>query len=56
MVPSDGEDDAAFSPDGKRLVSRKWGKGADERGLRILTLESGAITRLTGSDYDTFPG
>jgi Tol biopolymer transport system component len=46
----------SLSPDGKRLVFRVWGKGADERGLRILTLESGAVTRLTSSDYDTFPG
>jgi TolB protein len=45
----------SLSPDGKRLVFRVWGPAADERGLRILTLASGAVTRLTGSDYDTFP-
>jgi TolB protein len=46
----------SFSPDGGRLVFRVWGKAEDERGLRILTLATGAVTRLTGSDYDTFPG
>jgi glutathione peroxidase-family protein len=46
----------SLSPDGKRLVFRVWGPGADDRGLRILTLETGAIARLTGSEYDTFPG
>ena len=46
----------SVSPDGKRLVFRVWGKGADERGLRILTLESGAVTRLTDNEHDTFPG
>ena len=46
----------SLSPDGKCVVFRVWGKGADERGLRILALESGAATRLTGNDYDTFPG
>ena len=45
----------SLSPDGKRVVFRVWGKEADERGLRILTLESRAVTRLTGSNYDTFP-
>jgi TolB protein len=46
----------SFSPDGKRLVFRVWGKGADERGLRILTLETGAIAQLTSNAFDTFPG
>ena len=46
----------SFSPDGGRVVFRVWGKGADERGLRILTLANGEVSRLTGSDYDTFPG
>jgi Tol biopolymer transport system component len=46
----------SLSPDGRRLVFRVWGQAADERGLRILTLETGAVTRLTGSEYDTFPG
>jgi TolB protein len=46
----------SLSPDGKRLVFRVWGSGADERGLRVLTLASGEITRLTSSEYDTFPG
>jgi TolB protein len=46
----------SFSPDGKRLVFRVWGKGADERGLRLLTLETGAVTRLTSDEHDTFPG
>lgn len=46
----------SISPDGKRLVFRVWGPGPGERGLRVLTLETGAITRLTSSEYDTFPG
>jgi len=46
----------SLSPDGKRLVFRVWGQGADERGLRILTLASGTVTHLTDSGYDTFPG
>ncbi|HEU4877910.1 MAG TPA: hypothetical protein VFT21_00565 [Gemmatimonadaceae bacterium] len=46
----------SLSPDGQRLVFRVWGKGSDERGLRILTLKSGAVTRLTGDEHDTFPG
>lgn len=46
----------SFSPDGKRLVFRVWGEGSGERGLRILTLESGTVTRLTGNEHDTFPG
>jgi TolB protein len=42
----------SLSPDGQHLVFRVWGT---ERGLRILSLGDGAVTRLT-SDYDTFPG
>ena len=45
----------SLSPDGKRLVFRVWGNGADERGLRLLTLETGAVTRLTDDEHDTFP-
>jgi Tol biopolymer transport system component len=45
----------SISPDGKRLVFRVWGPGPEERGLRVLTLETGAMTRLTSSEYDTFP-
>jgi TolB protein len=43
---------ASWSPDGKKLVFRVTGDG--ERGLRILTLETGKVTALT-NDYDTFP-
>jgi Tol biopolymer transport system component len=46
----------SLSPDGSRLVFRVWGQGADERGLRILTVATGAVTPLTSSEYDTFPG
>lgn len=46
----------SFSPDGKRVVYRVWGPGPDQRGLRILDLETSTTTRLTSSDYDTFPG
>jgi len=46
----------SFSPDGKRVVFRVWGESAAERGLRILTLETGAITELTSGEFDTFPG
>jgi Tol biopolymer transport system component len=42
----------SWSPDGRQVVYRVMGEG--EEGLRILTLESGKITKLT-SDYDTFP-
>ena len=41
-----------FSPDGKRIVFRVWGK--NERGLRILDLNSGNVTVLT-SQRDNFP-
>jgi Tol biopolymer transport system component len=50
-----GADNNAFpsySPDGNRLVFRSFGK--DGQGLRIMNLESKAVTTLT-SDYDNFP-
>jgi TolB protein len=52
---TDGKASSGFpswSPDGRQVVYRVMGEG--EEGLRILTLESGKITKLT-SDYDTFP-
>jgi Tol biopolymer transport system component len=42
---------SSFSPDGKRLVYRVLGT---ETGLRILSLENGAVTKLTG-EVDNFP-
>ncbi len=42
----------SFSPDGKRLVYREFDK--DSYGLRILNLESRAISKLT-DQYDNFP-
>lgn len=50
-----GADNNAFpsySPDGSRIVFRKFGK--DGQGLRIMNLETRAVTTLT-SDYDNFP-
>ena len=50
-----GTDNNAFpsySPDGNRLVFRSFGK--DSQGLRIMNLETKAVTTLT-SDYDNFP-
>jgi TolB protein len=50
-----GTDNNAFpsySPDGNRLVFRTFGK--DGQGLRIMNLETRAVTTLT-SDYDNFP-
>jgi len=50
-----GTDNNAFpsySPDGNRLVFRIFGK--DGQGLRIMNLETRAVTTLT-SDYDNFP-
>ncbi len=50
-----GADNNAFpsySPDGNRLVFRTFGKNG--QGLRIMNLESKAVTTLT-SDYDNFP-
>ena len=50
-----GPDNNAFpsySPDGTRLVFRTFGK--DGQGLRIMNLETRAVTTLTG-DYDNFP-
>jgi Tol biopolymer transport system component len=46
----------SISPDGTRLVFRVWGAGSEERGLRVLTIATREITRLTSSAYDTFPG
>ena len=46
----------SLSPDGKRVVFRVWGSGTNDRGLRILTLDTGRITALTEDAYDTFPG
>jgi TolB protein len=42
----------SFAPDGKRLVFRTF--DADGYGLRILNLETKAVTALTG-EYDNFP-
>lgn len=42
----------SYSPDGNRLVFRTFGK--DGQGLRIMNLETRAVTTLT-SDYDNFP-
>jgi Tol biopolymer transport system component len=50
-----GADNNAFpsySPDGNRLVFRTFGKNG--QGLRIMNLETKAVTTLT-SDYDNFP-
>jgi len=50
-----GEDNNAFpsySPDGRRLVFRSFGKNG--QGLRIMNLEDKSVTTLT-SDYDNFP-
>jgi Tol biopolymer transport system component len=45
----------SFSPDGTRIVYRVWGAAPDERGLRVLTLDTGDVQVLTSTDYDTFP-
>ena len=42
----------SFAPDGKRLVYREF--DTDSYGLRILNLESRAISKLT-DQYDNFP-
>jgi len=42
----------SMAPDGKRFVYRSF--GADGEGLRIMNLETHAVTRLT-SGYDNFP-
>jgi TolB protein len=42
----------SFAPDGKRIVFRTFTEGG--YGLRILNLETKAITKLT-SEYDNFP-
>ena len=50
-----GADNNAFpsySPDGNRIVFRSFGK--DGQGLRIMNLETRAVTTLT-ADYDNFP-
>jgi Tol biopolymer transport system component len=50
-----GADNNAFpsySPDGSRIVFRSFGK--DGQGLRIMNLETKAVTTLT-SEYDNFP-
>ncbi|HVN03569.1 MAG TPA: hypothetical protein VMT86_04070 [Bryobacteraceae bacterium] len=50
-----GADNNAFpsySPDGNRIVFRSFGR--DGQGLRIMNLETRAVTALT-SDYDNFP-
>ena len=50
-----GADNNAFpsySPDGNRLVFRTFGK--NDQGLRIMNLETRAVTTLT-SGYDNFP-
>lgn len=50
-----GADNNAFpsyAPDGNHLVFRSFGK--DSQGLRIMNLETRAVTTLT-SDYDNFP-
>jgi TolB protein len=41
-----------FSPDGKNIVYRVLGEG--ERGLRIMLLADGKITKLT-TEWDNFP-
>ena len=46
----------SVSPDGKRVVFRVWGKRPNERGLRVITLETGTLARLTSDEHDTFPG
>lgn len=42
----------SMAPDGKRFVFRTFGAGGD--GLRIMNLETQAVTRLTDG-YDNFP-
>jgi Tol biopolymer transport system component len=42
----------SMSPDGKRMVYRTF--GPDGEGLRIMTIDSGAMTTLT-TGYDNFP-
>ena len=43
---------ASYSPDGKRIVYRTM--GPEGEGLRVMNLEDGKISALTG-DYDNFP-
>jgi Tol biopolymer transport system component len=42
----------SMAPDGKRMVYRTF--GPDGEGLRIMTIDTGAVTTLT-SGYDNFP-
>lgn len=52
---TDGTSHAGFpsySPDGKQLVYRVW--GAENKGLRILNLETG-VTRVLTTEYDNLP-
>ncbi|GAA5770804.1 tol-Pal system protein TolB [Streptosporangium roseum] len=54
-VLTDGTSHAGFpsySPDGKQLVYRVW--GAENKGLRILNLETG-VTRVLTTEYDNLP-
>jgi TolB protein len=53
LTSGDGNDgNPSPAPDGKRIVYRTF--GASGSGLRILNLETKAITTLT-TDYDNFP-
>jgi Tol biopolymer transport system component len=42
----------SYAPDGKRFVYRTF--GSEGRGLRVMNLEDGHVTKLT-EDYDNFP-
>jgi len=42
----------SMAPDGKRMVYRTF--GPDGEGLRIMNIDTGAVTTLT-TDYDNFP-
>ena len=43
----------SMAPDGKRVVYRSFGPGGED-GLKILNIDTGAITTLT-TEYDNFP-
>ncbi len=45
----------SYSADGKEVVYRAWGRGADEKGLRILNLDTRQIRVLT-TGLDNLPG